>query len=122
LINAMHWVGLAKNLKRVPWFKIRRVMLEAQFQRAQQELALKGASPRFDELRRRVAEEYESFSKSVAAWSALREQSIADAKRALVDRWENSNLPAKLKALEDGLHEQYRRMQQIGAQLGTARA
>ncbi len=122
LINAMHWVGLAKNLKRVPWFKIRRVMLETQFQRAQQELALKGASPRFDELRRRVAEEYESFSKSVAAWSALREQSIADAKRALVDRWENSNLPAKLKALEDGLHEQYRRMQQIGAQLGTARA
>ena len=34
LIDAMHWVGLAKNLKRVPWFKIRRVMLETQDQHA----------------------------------------------------------------------------------------
>jgi hypothetical protein len=67
-----------------------------------------------------VAEEYESFSKSVAAWTALREQSIADATRALVDRWEKSHLPSRLKSLEDGLHEQYRRMQLIGAQLGNA--
>jgi stearoyl-CoA desaturase (delta-9 desaturase) len=122
LIVALHWAGLAKNLKRVPWFKIRRVMLETQFLRAKQELARQAGSPRFDELRRRVAEEYESFSKSVAAWTALREQSIADAKRALVDRWEKSNLPSGLKALEDGLHEQYRRMQRIGAELGSARA
>ena len=122
LINALHWAGLAKNLKRVPWFKIRRAMLETQFLRAKQELALQAGSPRFDELRRRVAEEYESFSKSVATWTALREQSIADAKRALVDRWEKSSLPSRLKALEDGLHEQYRRMRLIGAQLDTARA
>ena len=73
-------------------------------------------------MRRRVAEEYESFSKSVAAWTALREQSVADAKRALVDRWEKSSLSSRLKTLEDGLHEQYRRMQLIGAQLSTARA
>jgi hypothetical protein len=97
-------------------------MLETQFLRAKQELARQAGSPRFDELRRRVAEEYESFSKSVAAWTALREQSIADAKRALVDRWEKSNLPSGLKALEDGLHEQYRRMQRIGAELGSARS
>jgi stearoyl-CoA desaturase (Delta-9 desaturase) len=122
LINALHWTGLAKNLKRVPWFKIRRAMLEIQFLRAKQELARQVGSAPFDELRRRVAEEYESFIKSVATWTALREQSIADAKRALVNRWENSNLPSRLKALEDGLHEQYRRMQLIGAQLGTARA
>jgi stearoyl-CoA desaturase (delta-9 desaturase) len=122
LINALQWTGLAKNLKRVPWFKIRRAMLEIQFLRAKQELTRQVGSARFDELRRRVAEEYESFSKSVATWTALREQSIADAKRALVNRWEKSNLPSRLKALEDGLHEQYRRMQLIGAQLGTARA
>jgi stearoyl-CoA desaturase (delta-9 desaturase) len=121
LINALHWAGLAKNLKRVPWFKIRRAMLETQFLRAKQELARQANSPRFDELRRRVAEEYESFSNAVAAWTALREQSVADAKRALVDRWEKSNLPSKLKALEDDLHEQYRRMQHLGAQLGIAR-
>jgi stearoyl-CoA desaturase (Delta-9 desaturase) len=65
LINALRWTGLAKNLKRVPWFKIRRAMLEIQFQRAKLELARQVGSPRLDELRRRVAEEYESFSKSV---------------------------------------------------------
>jgi hypothetical protein len=52
----------------------------------------------------------------------LREQSIAEAKRALVDRWEKSSLPARLKALEHGLHLQYRRMQLLSAQLGTAQA
>jgi stearoyl-CoA desaturase (delta-9 desaturase) len=117
LINALHWAGLAKNLKRVPWFKIRRAMLETQFLRAKQELAGRVSSPRLDELRRRVAEEYESFSKAVAAWTAVREQSIADAKRALVAGWERSHL---LKDLETGLHEQYRRMQLIGAQLRSA--
>ena len=122
LISALSWAGLAKDLNRVPWFKIRRAMLETQFLRAKQDLACRGNSPRFDDLRRRVAEEYESFSKSVAAWTALREQSVADAKRALVDRWEKSSLSSRLKTLEDGLHEQYRRMQLIGAQLSTARA
>jgi hypothetical protein len=39
----------------------------------------------------------------------------------MVNRWEKSNLHSKLKALEDGLREQYRRMQLIGAQLGSAR-
>jgi hypothetical protein len=68
-----------------------------------------------------VAGEYESFSKAVATWTALREQSVADAKHALVDRWEKSHLSSRLKALEDGLHEQYRRMQLLGAQLRIAR-
>jgi hypothetical protein len=68
-----------------------------------------------------VAEEYERFSKAVTTWTMLREQSVADAKRALVDRWEKSHLPSRLKALEEGLHEQYRRMQLLAAQLGIAR-
>jgi stearoyl-CoA desaturase (Delta-9 desaturase) len=121
LINALHRAGLAQNLKRVSGFKIRRAMLETQFLRAQQELSRQIGAARFDELRQRVAQEYESFSQSVATWTALREQSVADAKRALVDRWDKSNLASKLKALEKGLHEQYRRMQLIGAQLGIAR-
>jgi hypothetical protein len=97
-------------------------MLENQFDRARQDLARQVGSPRLDELRRRVAEEYEGFSQSVVAWTALRERSIAETKRAMVNRWEKSGLHSKLKALEDGLREQYRRMQLIGAQLGGVRA
>jgi stearoyl-CoA desaturase (delta-9 desaturase) len=120
LISALQWAGLAKNLKRVPWFKIQRALLDTQFRRAQLELARQAGSPRLDELRRRVAEEYESFCHAVAAWTDLREQSVAEAKRALVDRWEKSSLPSRLKALEYGLQLQYRRMRLLGAQLGTA--
>ena len=120
LISALQWAGLAKNLKRVPWFKIQRAMLDTQFRRAKLELARQAGSPRLDELRRRVAEEYESFCNAVATWTDLREQSVAEAKRALVDRWEKSSLPSRLKALEYGLQLQYRRMRLLGAQLGTA--
>lgn len=120
LINALQWVGLAKNLKRVPWFKIQRAMLDTQFRRAKLELARQVGSPRLDELRRHVAEEYESFCTAVATWTELREQSVAEAKRALVDRWEKSSLPSRLKALEYRLQLQYRRMRLLGAQLGTA--
>jgi len=86
------------------------------------ELARQAGSPRLDELRRRVAEEYESFCNAVATWTDLREQSVAEAKRALVDRWEKSSLPSRLKALECRLQLQYRRMQLLGAQLGTAQS
>ena len=120
LISALQWVGLARNLKRVPWFKIQRALLDTQFNRAKLELARQVGSPRLDELRRRVAEEYESFCNAVATWTELREQSVAEAKRALVDRWEKSSLPSRLKALEYGLQLQYRRMRLLGAQLGTA--
>jgi stearoyl-CoA desaturase (delta-9 desaturase) len=122
LIGALQWAGLAKNLKRVPWFKIQRALLDTQFRRAQLELARQGGSPRLDELRRRVAEEYESFCHAVATWTDLREQSVAEAKRALVDRWEKSSMQSRLKALEYRLQLQYRRMRLLGAQLGTAHA
>jgi stearoyl-CoA desaturase (delta-9 desaturase) len=62
LIGALQWAGLAKNLKRVPWFKIQRALLDTQFRRAQLELARQGGSPRLDELRRRVAENMRVFA------------------------------------------------------------
>ena len=122
LIKALAWIGLAKNLKRVPWFKIQRAMLDTQFCRAKVELAGAIGSPRLEELRRRVAEEYASFLKSVAAWTELREQSVQDAKRALLDRWEKSSVLSRLKALEKGLQLQHRRMQLLSAQLSAAQS
>lgn len=120
LIKALAWVGLAKNLKRVPWFKIQRALLDTQFGRAKLELARHTCSPRFEEWRARLAEEYASFLKSVAALTDLRDQSIQDAKRALLDRWEKSHLPNGFKALEYGLQQQHRRLRIFSAQLGAA--
>ena len=71
-----------------------------------------------EQLRARIAEEYEAFSKTVAEWSNLRDQWLEDTKRAMVERWEQSNLQSRLQELEYGLRLQYRRMRVLQAQLG----
>jgi hypothetical protein len=68
-------------------------------------------------IRARITDEYDTFLKAVAEWAHLREQWIGDTKRAVVERWEKSNLQARLRELEYGLHLQYRRMQVLQAQL-----
>jgi stearoyl-CoA desaturase (delta-9 desaturase) len=116
-IHLMSWVGLTRNLKRVPWFKIQRAMLDRQFQRVEVKLASHPARAQLELIRSRIAEEYETFRKAVAEWAHLREQWIGDTKRAVVERWEKSTLQARLRELEYGLQLQYRRMQVLQAQL-----
>jgi stearoyl-CoA desaturase (delta-9 desaturase) len=117
-INGMRWLGLARNLKTVPWFKIQRALLDTQFRRAEKQLA--GHQPghvHIEQLRRRVAEEYEAFCQAVTDWTRLREQWLAQTKRAMIQRWERSALQSQLKELEYGLQLQYRRMRRLRAQL-----
>ena len=117
-IFAMHSLGLATNLKRVPEFRIQRAVLDTQFRRAERQLARHNGLAQFDLLRRRIAEEYETFRAAVAAWTQLREQWVQDTRQAVVERWERSILQSRLKELEYGLRLQYRRMRVLSAQLG----
>ncbi|HEX9139474.1 MAG TPA: fatty acid desaturase [Steroidobacteraceae bacterium] len=117
-ISLMNWLGLANNLKRVPWFKIQRALLETQFRRAERQLALLPGRAQIEQLRRRVAEEYEAFCKAVAEWSHLRENWLAQTKRAVQERWERSNFQSQLRELEYRLRLQHRRMRVLRAQLG----
>jgi stearoyl-CoA desaturase (Delta-9 desaturase) len=117
-IHVMSWIGLTRNLKRVPWFKIHRALLDRQFQRVEYKLASHPARAQLDLIRSRIAEEYETFMKAVAEWAHLREQWLGDTKRAVVERWEKSTFQARLRELEYGLQLQYRRMQVLQAQLG----
>jgi len=117
-IGAMSWCGLTRNLKRIPWFKIQRALLDNQFSRAERKLARVPGRAHMEPLRARIAEEYEAFTKAVAEWAHLREQWLGDTKRAMVERWERSTLPARLRELEHSLQLQYRRMRVLQAQLG----
>jgi stearoyl-CoA desaturase (Delta-9 desaturase) len=117
-ISLMNWLGLANNLKRVPWFKIQRALLETQFRRAERQLALLPGRAQIEQLRRRVADEYEAFCKAVAEWSHLREDWLAQTKRAVQERWERSNFQSQLRELEYRLRLQHRRMRVLRAQLG----
>ena len=118
-ISAMGWLGLARNLKTVPWFKIQRALLDTQFRRAERQLAGQpSGGARIEQLRRHIAEEYEAFCKAVADWTRLREHWLTVTKRAMIERWERSALQTQLKQLEYGLQLQYRRMRRLRAQLG----
>jgi stearoyl-CoA desaturase (Delta-9 desaturase) len=117
-ISGMSLVGLTRNLKRVPWFRIQRALLDNQFQRAERRLASLPGRAHLELLRARVTEEYDAFSKAVAEWAHLREQWLETTKRAMLERWEQSNLQARLRELEYGLRLQYRRMRVLQAQLG----
>jgi stearoyl-CoA desaturase (Delta-9 desaturase) len=117
-ISGMSVFGLTRNLKRVPWFRIQRALLDNQFQRAERRLASLPGRAHLEHLRARVAEEYDAFSKAVAEWAHLREQWLENTKRAMLERWEQSNLQSRLRELEYGLRLQYRRMRVLQAQLG----
>jgi stearoyl-CoA desaturase (delta-9 desaturase) len=116
-IYAAHCSGLASNLKRVPEFKIRRARLEAQFMRAEQQLARHSGPGRVDEFRRRMNEEYAAFCSAVSAWNEWREQWLEHTKRTMSKRWERSFL-SRLRELEVGLKLQDRRMRELRARLG----
>ena len=117
-INTMQWVGLARNLKSVPRFRIQRALLETQFVRAERQLASQPGRARVEELRKRVAEEYAAFTTAVAAWAQLREQWLQARRRAMSERWERSILQSRLKEIEYALQLQMRRMRVLRAQLG----
>ena len=117
LIAALSWCGLAKNLKRVPWFRIQRALLDTQFRRAELQLARCPAGTKFDHLKERITEEYAAFHDAVSAWNKLREQRVQDARRVMIQRWERSILQSRLKELEYSLYLQYRRMILLRAQL-----
>jgi stearoyl-CoA desaturase (Delta-9 desaturase) len=116
-IYAMSRAGLAKNLKRVPDFKIQRALLDAQFRRAERQLSSHSGRDQIELLKRRVAEEYEVFCTAVTDWTHLREQWLVDAKRAVLERWERSLLQSRLQELEHKLKVQYQRMRVLGAQI-----
>jgi stearoyl-CoA desaturase (delta-9 desaturase) len=116
-INVMRWCGLAKNLKRTPWFKIQRARLDTQFRRAGRQLARRPGRAQIEQLRMRIAEEYEAFREAVADWTQLREQWLLETRRTMADRWERSLLQSRLKEVEHGMQLQIRRMRVLRAQL-----
>ena len=119
LIAGLGALGLARRLKRTPVFQIQRALLAMQFTRAQARLAnfpLPGAS-HIEQLRTRVAHEYESFLAALADWARVKEQWLEDKKRAVLQQWEQVDLQSSLRDIERRLTLQLRRMRILQAQL-----
>jgi stearoyl-CoA desaturase (delta-9 desaturase) len=121
LIKAGSWMGLTRDLNRVPEFKIREAMLAMQFKHAQQSLAVAANA---EKLRACVEQEYQQFLASLQEWKTLREQwytrkrqQLLEAREDLTRKWEQTSLRARFQELEYTLKLQQKRLQQINLQL-----
>jgi stearoyl-CoA desaturase (Delta-9 desaturase) len=119
LIAALQLVGLTRRLKRTPWFQIQRALLAMQFQRAQARLATlpAGATSHFEQLRQRLAHEYETFLAALADWARVKEQWLEEKRRAVLEHWRQVDLQSRLREIERALSAQRRRMRLLHAQL-----
>jgi stearoyl-CoA desaturase (delta-9 desaturase) len=121
LIATLQWVGLTRRLKRTPAFQIQRALLAMQFTRAQARLAQLPQASRLpaqiEQLRQRIAQEYDAFVAAVGDWTRLKEQWLEDKKRAVIEHWEQASFQRRLREIEQRLKSQRRRLRLLHAQL-----
>jgi len=116
LIAAASWLGLASNLKRVPEFVIRRAMVQRQIERAQKRLQECPHPGRLQQLQLLLEQELKHYSEILSEWAHLQQQKIEAAKRSLAEQWENSEVRGRIRALEDSLRLQHRRLRLLNLQ------
>jgi stearoyl-CoA desaturase (delta-9 desaturase) len=119
LIASLQVVGLTRRLKRTPVFQIQRALLAMQFQRAQEKLARipVASHSHIEQIRQRIAHEYETFLAAVADWAKVKEQWLEEKKRAVIEHWEHASFQQRLAEIESRLRMQRRRMRILQAQL-----
>ncbi len=117
-IRLMSWVGLAHNLRRVPWFKIQRARVQAQFARAELNLGRVSDGETLAHFKARLSEEYASFQRVVAHWQSVRSQFMVDARHTVHDSWERWTLQTQIKEMEQALRQQMGRMRELCAEIG----
>lgn len=123
MIASLQWVGLTRRLKRTPVFQIQRALLSMQFRRAQEKLARippEGGPWQIEQLRARLAHEYEAFLAALAEWARVKEQWLGEKRRAVLEHWEHASLQASLREIERSLTLQLRRMRVLQAELVIA--
>jgi len=122
LIGGLSYLGLTRKLKRVPDFQIQRALLAMQFRRAQEKLekmplAEPSHSHIVEQLRARIAHEYEHFTAALAEWAHVKEQWLEEKKRAVAEHWEHTTFQKRLKDIEYRMKQQRRRMRVLQSQL-----
>lgn len=125
MISLCARLGLARNLTRIPDFKIQRAILDTQFERARRKLEdAENSGPLLATLER----EYQLFLDSVNQWKALQaeryerkvaelEGAIEERKLALWRKWERAALRTKFKELEYSLKMQRKRLAMLMQQV-----
>ena len=88
LIWSCSKLGLAKNLRRIPNFNIKKAELAMKFKYAEQDLAIYGHNVNADlaAMKQRIAQEYDAFTHTLNDWAKLKEQELQAKKAAVAER------------------------------------
>jgi len=118
-ISSAAAMGLARNLRRTPQFKILRARLAMEFKRARQRLEAEPDNPRWRDLVQTLEQEYAQFMATVKKWQALQmdrvqagRDRVQAGRQRLADR-----LDASYRDLEISLKLQRKRLALLTAQL-----
>lgn len=116
-ININSWIGLARDLKRVPEYKIQRAIVAMQFKRAEQRLAASQHADNSD-WRDLLEAEYQQFKETLNAlnelsqqWYDQKRQKLVEKKQVLEYKWQHAALHTRIRELEYALKMQQKRLQ-----------
>ncbi len=119
-ININSWFGLARDLKRVPEYKVRRAIVAMQFKRAEQRLAESQHADNSD-WRDLLEAEYQQFKETLNAlnelsqqWYDQKRQKLVEKKQVLEHKWQHAALHTRIRELEYALKMQQKRLQLFG--------
>jgi stearoyl-CoA desaturase (Delta-9 desaturase) len=118
LIASCAAVGLARELKRTPTFKIRRARLEVQFSELERELALSGTTETWAEA---IEREYQQFRDTVKQWQIVQAERIDAGTAAMRNYWLRHAFRVRLRELEQRLNAQTRRVASLQQQCQAGR-
>lgn len=130
LISALSWVGLTRNLKRVPDFKIQEALVAMQFRRAQAQLQTKNhQTGNLDMWRETLEKEYQQFCETLAEWKRLRSiwyaqkrNAFQEKKLELQEKWESMAIKTRILEMEYHLKMQQKRLQMFNLNVQMALA
>jgi stearoyl-CoA desaturase (delta-9 desaturase) len=119
LIKVCSWVGLARDLKKVPKFKIREAQVAMQLRRAEAQIEQTADA---DKWRALLEQEVEAFRKSLEEWKAIRQATFEETKERLAATRRDIALSANehVQALEQALKAQLQRLNTLQLQLQMA--
>lgn len=120
-INLCAWIGLVRDRRHTPEFRIHRARLHMQFRHLQQ-LAESGRAHGQQGWVATLEREYQHFRDTVNQWQEVQGRRVQAGREALNSRWERTELHTSLKELEYRLKMQHRRLRALAARVQRAAA
>ena len=115
-ISTCALLGLVRNRKRAPMFKVLRARINMDFKRARQKLEASAAGANWRNL---LEAEYAQFAETVREWQQLQMERVQQGRQMLADRIgaETASLTARYRELERSLKLQHKRLALLTAQV-----